>query len=44
MNERELAAMLDHTYLKANGTTKDFDRIIEEEKELFEKLRSLKNA
>lgn len=30
MNERELAAMFDHTYLKVDGTTKDFDRIIEE--------------
>lgn len=30
MTERELAALLDHTYLKANGTQKDFDRIIQE--------------
>ncbi|MCR0567065.1 deoxyribose-phosphate aldolase [[Clostridium] innocuum] len=30
MTERELAALFDHTYLKANGTQKDFDRIIQE--------------
>lgn len=30
MTEHELAALFDHTYLKANGTQKDFDRIIQE--------------
>ena len=30
MTERELAALFDHTYLKVDGTTADFDRIIKE--------------
>ena len=30
MTKNELAAMFDHTYLKVNGTKKDFDRIIDE--------------
>jgi len=30
MTERELAALFDHTYLNADGTKTDFDRIIEE--------------
>ncbi|MBQ6477896.1 MAG: deoxyribose-phosphate aldolase [Erysipelotrichaceae bacterium] len=30
MTERELAALFDHTYLNADGTKADFDRIIEE--------------
>ena len=30
MTERELAALFDHTYLKVDGTTADFDRIINE--------------